>query len=439
MALLQSEFRICIIGAGIVGLAGGILLSRHGFQVTIVEKDPGLQTVGAGIQLHPNALRVLQDLGVYDDVKAESVLTPTIMFKDYATGRTLHAQDVRGAEERYGAPVLTVHRAHLRQALYDQALAAGVHFEFGIVAQAGGVDLAGGAITLHAADGGPSKVVSADLFVGADGGTSAVREAFTGRKLSLVPHGKVVHRIVLDEALIRARPNLRHLVDAPNIIVWAGPASMAVTYSLAGRFNIAFTRPGSLDPADAFFRPEPVDLDGFLAELAVEGWDPEVLELIGLASDCMRWMFFEPLIDNETVPWVDAGARFCIVGDAAHQTLPYLAQGAAMGLESISVLAQLLSKAHSREQVRDCLDVYQRLRKERTGHVNRAGLKNGAIWQMPDGPLRDERNRVLLNETPSVGFPNPLADPFFQVWLWGFDAPTAANEAWELHMRRSSR
>ena len=63
---------------------------------------------------------------------------------------------------------------------------------------------------------------------------------------------------------------------------------------------------------------------GFQAELAAEGWDSEVRELIGLAEDCKRWMFFQPPVDDEKSPWVDDEARFCIVGDAAHQTLPYL-------------------------------------------------------------------------------------------------------------------
>lgn len=101
-----------------------------------------------------------------------------------------------------------------------------------------------------------------------------------------------------------------------------------------------------------------------------------------------------------------------------------------MGLESMSVLARLLGTAQSRDQVSGRLEVYQHLRKARTGHVTRAGLKNGAIWQLPNGPLKDERDRILLSETPTAGFPNLLADPIFQSWLWDFDAIKVADEAW---------
>lgn len=279
--------------------------------------------IGAGVQLHPNALRVLQDLDVYGNVVGKSVLAPAIILKDYATGKTLHKQDLCEIEEAYGTPVLTVHRAHLRQILHDKAVAVGVQFEFGFIVKADAADLARGTVSLHA-DGRPSKSVSADLFVGADGANSALRQTLTGRKAEAVPHGKMVYRIVIDEKLVREQESLRHLVDKPNIIVWMGPNSQAVTYSLAGDFNIAITRPSSLDPAHVFFGQQAVDLKDFQAELAAEGWDLEVCELVGLGEECKRWMFFQPQIDDEKSPWVDNGARFCIIGDAAHRTLPYL-------------------------------------------------------------------------------------------------------------------
>lgn len=109
-----------------------------------------------------------------------------------------------------------------------------------------------------------------------------------------------------------------------------------------------------------------------------------------------------------------------------------------MGLESISTLAHLLGKAQYQKQVKDCLDVYQRLRKDRTGHVTRAALKMGAIWQLPNGPLKEERDRIFRCETPTAGYPNLLADPFLQIWLWGYDAPQAADVAWERHLHSPS-
>lgn len=94
------------------------------------------------------------------------------------------------------------------------------------------------------------------------------------------------------------------------------------------------------------------------------------------------------------------------------------------------VLANLLGKARSHADLPDVLALYERRRKERAGHVIRASMRNGRTWQMPNGPLKDERDRHFLEEVPGAGYPNPLADPFFQSWLWSFDAVRDADEAW---------
>ncbi|KAI1819659.1 FAD binding domain-containing protein [Xylaria intraflava] len=424
---LQPDFHVCIIGGGVVGLAGGILLRRQGFRVTVLERDATLHTTGAGIQLHPNAVRVLQEIGVFEKMMAKSIVPFSITLKSYRTGQVLHRQELKPPADKYGAPLLTLHRAHLRQVLYDEAVAHGVTIRHGIKIEAAGVDLAAGTLTLA----GTSELIHADLFIGADGGESVVRTALTGHKPKAIPHGKIVHRILIQEEDIMARPHLKYLVEQPNIIVWLGPECEAVTYGLDGTFNIAFTWPWSKDAKDLFFGAQSVSIDEFRAKLV--DWEPDLREILSLATGCLRWMFFEPVADDEATPWVDATGKFCIVGDAAHRGLPYLGQGAAAGIESVATLAHLLGKARGQGEVNEALGIYQRLRKERTGHVIRATLRTGEIWQMPDGPLQEERDRQFLHETPTVGYPNPLADPFFQEWLWGFDSTKTANEAWEAH------
>lgn len=108
-----------------------------------------------------------------------------------------------------------------------------------------------------------------------------------------------------------------------------------------------------------------------------------------------------------------------------------------MGLESASVLSHLLGLARKdgRGQIRAALGVYERLRKERTGRIISASLENGRVWQLPDGPAQEERDRQLLEggKRPGAGFPNMLADPGCQKWLWGFDAAKAAGEAWKAY------
>ncbi|KAI2473542.1 FAD/NAD(P)-binding domain-containing protein [Annulohypoxylon bovei var. microspora] len=418
----HSNFHVCIIGAGIVGLAGGIILRRYGFRVTILEKD----AYGAGIMLHPNAVCVLQDLGLYDKIMFKCVLLEATVLKAYTTGQTLHSLDLRGLEGKYGAPLISIHRADLRQILYDEAIAQGVVVRFGTAVSVENIDITNGHLKFDSS----IECFHSDLFIGADGANSAVREALTGCKLEYTPLGKVVNRILVDQKVIKERPNLRDLVEQPRSVSWLGPGCHAVTYGLGGMQNIAITWPWSCDPKDSFIGSQIVDLEEFRAQF--KDWDPKLRELISLGTSCMRWMFFAPMAVDEETQWIGGGGKFCIVGDAAHQLPPFLAQGAALGLESVSILSHLLGKSQSLCEINDSLEIFQRLRKERVAHVIRASTKNGRSSQMADGPLKEERDRELLteNDNPTAGYPNLLADPFFQPWLWGFNAKKAADEAW---------
>lgn len=99
------------------------------------------------------------------------------------------------------------------------------------------------------------------------------------------------------------------------------------------------------------------------------------------------------------------------------------------------VLSNLLGKARDHAEVPDVLALYELRRKDRAGHVIRASMRNGRTWQMPDGPLKDERDRQFLEDVPGAGYPNLLADPLSQSWLWSFDAAKDADEAWHTRGR----
>ena len=112
----------------------------------------------------------------------------------------------------------------------------------------------------------------------------------------------------------------------------------------------------------------------------------------------------------------------------------FRAQGAAIGFESALTLAILLSKATQSTQIPNLLQLYHSIREPRVAQVVRASKKTGEIWTMPDGPLQTERDRQFRTEIPpSIGYPNPLEDPFLQSWLWGFDVKKAAEAAWRMY------
>ncbi|KAI1809533.1 FAD binding domain-containing protein [Poronia punctata] len=389
-------------------------------------------TPGYGIQLHSNGVRVLQDIGVYERLLPRATKCRSIVLRAYDTDRVMHKQDLSELESKYGAPVLTVHRAHLRECLYEAAVTAGAQIQMGTDIAASSIDMVNGLVTPceTGEDGGSSYDIEADLFIGADGIGSAVRAAMIGRETDINPHGQVVNRMAVDKSAVQAIPSLRQFVDESGICLWMGPSGHVVLYTLHGTMYIAYVQPWSSSLQDAFFGPQKVGLADLA--LALQGWDPRLHTLIGLSPDgnCERRMLFEP--PSHEISWVNDENKFCIVGDAAHPILPYLSQGAAQGLESISVLSYLLGKAKSSDDFPKCLSLYQHIRKERVGHVSRASRKSGRLWQSADGAVRQERDQELLSsEAPTVGHPNLLADPFFQCWLWEFDARNAVDKVWQ--------
>lgn len=260
---------------------------------------------------------MLKDLGVFEKIRARSTLPRSIVLKSYQTGRVLHTQDLEAAADKYDAPFICVHRGHLREILYHEVVAHGIRIRHGINIDVSSVDLEQGALKLA----GSSETFEADLFLGADGGKSAIRQALVGYP-EMVPHGKLVHWMLVDNEHILQNPRLRYLVEEPNCIVWLGPECQAVTYGLDGVFNIAFTRPCSTKPEDVLVGWQPIDMDRFRAE--IDSWDQDVRDLIGLSTKGFRFQLFEPKVNDEKTPWISPTGKFCLVGDAAHQVLPYL-------------------------------------------------------------------------------------------------------------------
>ncbi|KAI0976934.1 hypothetical protein F4678DRAFT_456215 [Xylaria arbuscula] len=214
--------RVCVVGGGLVGLAGSILLRHQGFEVTVLERNTTLETAGYGIQLHPNGVRVLQDMGIYERLMTKSSKGRTIVLRAYDTGRVMHEQDLSELESKYGTPVLTLHRAHLLECLYETAVKEGVQIHMGTSVEASSIDVASAQVISRShADGG-----SHSWAIEADGIGSAVRTAMDGLETDIKPHGHVVNRVAVDKSAVRAIPSLRHFVDESSICLWMGPGGM---------------------------------------------------------------------------------------------------------------------------------------------------------------------------------------------------------------------
>lgn len=165
------------------------------------------------------------------------------------------------------------------------------------------------------------------------------------------------------------------------------------------------------------------------------GWDPKLRKILSLADSCTKWKLQSS--DQLDLPaWVHPQGTFCLLGDAAHATLPYLAQGAAISVEDGGVLGGLLSKIRSKKDVPRVLALYEQMRRPRTSAVVLASTKQRSIFHMHDGPEQQNRDRIMSTQyPPQPGHPNQWADPVMQEFLFGYDADDEVERTWNLMVK----
>lgn len=232
-----------IVGAGLSGIAAAISIALSGHAVEVIEQAKELGEVGAGLQITPNASRLLQYWKLPDSLW-EAAAEPTKVTVHRYSGQVL-AHDSsfdKSIRARYDAPFVDLHRVDLQQALYARAQDLGVVFHLGERIERVDFDTT----TVHSVAG---KRYTGDLIVAADGLWSQCREAFVGKKDEPLPTGDLAYRIVLTADEI-SDPDLKALVQNPEVHFWIGPGAHAVGYSLRGgrMYNIVLLVPDNLPP-----------------------------------------------------------------------------------------------------------------------------------------------------------------------------------------------
>ncbi|CAG2141410.1 6-hydroxynicotinate 3-monooxygenase [Cupriavidus yeoncheonensis] len=367
----MTSLKIGINGAGIGGLAAAIALRKLGMDVTVYEQASRFARVGADINLTPNAVRALDGLGVGDALRETAARPTHRISRTWDTGEETSRLPMSDeAEQRYGAPQLTMHRADLMSALESALPAAKVRLGHKAVA----IERNGGGITVRFADGSEDEV---DVLVGADGIHSMVRTALFGQE-SPIFTGVVAYRAVVPAERLAGVPNL----DA--FTKWWGtdPASQIVTFPLnRGRDIFIFAT-----VAQASWRHESWTTPGRVEDLrsAYAGFHPEARVLLDACDDVL----ISALYVRDPLPsWSDG--HVTLMGDACHPMMPFMAQGAGMAIEDGVVLARCLAEAAGDGQaaVPAALACYQRARHERTSRIqigsrSNAWLKEGgnADW-----------------------------------------------------------
>jgi salicylate hydroxylase len=324
---MASVRHVLISGAGIAGLATALALQQRGVAVTVLEQARQLREVGAGLQIAPNGSRVLQALGLSQAIEAVCCEAAAKAVRLWNTGRRWPLFDLGAdARARFGAPYWMLHRGDLQQVLRDalEAAAPGA-LQTGVRVER--AETVGDAVRVTAADG---RRFEADAMVAAEGVHSAQRRAVAGDESPRFT-GLMTWRGVVPTD--RLAPGLR----APVGVNWVGPGGHVITYPL---------RRGELLNVVVIvekpeWRGESWSDAGTHDEVHhdLAGWHADLHRLIDAMDVPFRWaLLSRPPLTQWRV------GRSVLIGDAAHPTLPFLAQGANMALEDALLLARCLTE-----------------------------------------------------------------------------------------------
>jgi salicylate hydroxylase len=318
MSEITTSTDVLVVGGGMAGLAGALALRENGATVTLVERAPEFGEVGAGLQMAPNASRVLKRWGLLEKALEVGVQPKHLVFRDAVTGEELTRQSLKGEfEERYGAPYVVIHRSDLHRVLLEGCQAAGVTLVNDVLVES--VETVNGRGIVHTAAGVDYE---ADVVLGADGLKSTLRP--------LVADDEPV-----SSAYVAYRGTVPITADTPktdleDVVVYLGPDCHLVQYPL---------RKGELLNTVAVFKSPSFERGeeqyGGVDELEAAYKDcvPAVRAALANLGTGIRW----PMYDRNPIEnWV--AGRMVLMGDAAHPMLQYLAQGACQALEDAAVL-----------------------------------------------------------------------------------------------------
>ena len=386
----MTDKPILIAGGGIGGFAAALALARKGRAVTLIEQADGFSEVGAGIQLGPNIMRMFDTLGVTEAIDAAAVYPDLLTMRDGFTGEAI-VQIPTGDEftQFFGRRYGVIFRPDLHIALIDAAMAS-PHVEALTGVKATGYRETDDGVVLETSEG----EMEGAALIGADGLWSSVRAQLVGDGEPRVA-GHIAYRAVLPIEDVPAHMNQNR------VTLWAGPKTHLVTYPLRRGeiFNIV-----AVFHSDRYEQGWDVYGDPEELEERFAGQHDDVRAMIDRIESWRMWV----LCDREPIAEWTRG-RVTLLGDAAHPTLQYMAQGANMAVEDAVCLAHLLETYKG--DVTAAFASYPSKRYLRTARVQLTSRFYGDVFHA-EGVARELRNTLLPRRTPEQAYQG-------MAWLYG--------------------
>lgn len=389
---MTQNLPIIVAGGGIGGLAAALALVRQGFAVKVLEQAPEIGEIGAGIQLGPNAFHAFDALGIGDKARARAVYTDYMVMHDaldeYQVGKI-----PTGAAfiKRFGNPYAVIHRVDVHLSLLEGAQETG-RVEFLTSTRVERIEQDEAGVTVYDQHGNAHRGLA---LIGADGVKSVVRQQFVNDPPRVTGH--VVYRAVIDKK------------DFPEDLqwnaasIWVGPNCHLVHYPLRGgeQYNVVVTFHSRNKEEWGVTDGSPEEVQSYF-----QGICPKARQLIDLPKSWKRWA----TADREPIGQWTFG-RVTLLGDAAHPTTQYMAQGACMALEDAVTLGEALRVNNN--DFAKAFDLYQRSRVARTARIVLSSREMGRIYHAK-GVERLVRNELWKGRS---------AERFYDAmeWLYGWN------------------
>ncbi|EJD00227.1 FAD/NAD-binding domain-containing protein [Fomitiporia mediterranea MF3/22] len=381
------RLHVIIVGCGVGGLSAAHCLSQAGHSVTVVESAHAFREVGTGIQISPNASRLLARWGLGDKLDELGVKPDGINLLRYDDGRVIGYRCLGNIISRtYGAPYYNIHRADLHSMLLS-LVATSPRVTIRLCSTVKKIDpIPNPNVNVTLTSG---EVLAGDMIVGADGLKSLVRSIVSKSFDALTPAGDAAYRATIKANDMLADTELSNLIDARETTIWMGPRRHVVGYPIKAKqeYNVVMLHPddGSVNSWTAQGNVEQMR-DSF------KDFEPRVRKLLSLVNNPMKWR----LMDCKPLDsWVHPDGRVVLLGDSCHPMLPYKAQGAAVALEDSAVLGALLSRLSDISDLSQSLRTYEHLRKGRATKIQKDSRDNQYIFHLPDGPAQQARDLKL--------------------------------------------